>query len=126
MGQAADDRGIGRRGVGAVDFRLSKKADGRIVRRFSTVLAARLIAASSPARLAAVLVTACRDHQPSRRWRQNPLLVFVRLDFSDDVEIGSIRLDHEKFTHRDCVFQHKVRDIEVMSNHHQARRSAVL
>jgi hypothetical protein len=52
----------------------------------------------------------------SDRTRVCPL--FGHPDFTDDIEIGPIRLKHEKFAHRDRVFEHDVGDVEIVGNHH--------
>ena len=36
----------------------------------------------------------------------------IHLDFADDIEIAFFGLDHEKFAHRDRVFQDNVRDVQ--------------
>ena len=48
-------------------------------------------------------------------------LLIAHPDFTDDIEIRAVGLEHEKFAHRDCVFEHNVGDVEIVGNHHQIR-----
>ena len=52
-------------------------------------------------------------------------LLVVHPDFTDDIEIRPIGLNHEKFTHRNRVFKNNVGDVEIVGNHHQIRGIAV-
>ena len=52
-------------------------------------------------------------------------LLVVQSNFADDIEIRSFGLNHEKFAHRDRVFEHNIGDVEIMGNHYQVRKIAV-
>jgi hypothetical protein len=51
-------------------------------------------------------------------------MIFAHPDFTDDIEIRSIGLDHEKFAH-DRRLKNNVGDVEIAGNHHQVRAVTV-
>jgi Phage integrase family len=47
-------------------------------------------------------------------------------DFTDDIEIRPVRLEHEKFSHTNCWLEKNVGDVEIVGNHHQIRGVVVV
>ena len=47
-------------------------------------------------------------------------------DFTDDIEIRPVGLEHEKFPHTNCWLKKNVGDVEIVGNHHQIRGGVVL
>jgi hypothetical protein len=45
-------------------------------------------------------------------------LLVVRLDFTDDIDIRTVGLDHEKFAHN-CWLKNNVGNVEIVGNYHQ-------
>jgi hypothetical protein len=45
----------------------------------------------------------------------------AHLDFTDDIKICPVRLEHEKFPHLNCWLKNNVGDVEIVGNHHQIR-----
>ena len=47
-------------------------------------------------------------------------------DFTDDIEIRPMGLEHEKLPHVNCWLKKNVGDVEIVCDHHQIRKVVVL
>jgi hypothetical protein len=61
---------------------------------------------------------------PNDEWCRGRLLV-THLDFTDDIDIRPIGLEHEEIPHLYCWLENNAGDVEIMSNHHQIRAVVV-
>jgi hypothetical protein len=45
-------------------------------------------------------------------------LLVAHSDFTDDIEIHPVGVEHEKFPHLNCWLKNNVGDVEIVGNHH--------
>ena len=52
-------------------------------------------------------------------------LLIAHPDFTNDIEIRPVGLEHKKFPHTHCRLKKNVGDVEIVGNHHQIRSGVV-
>jgi hypothetical protein len=63
--------------------------------------------------------------RPSEALVDLPESLVTHLDFTNDIEIRAVGLEHEKIPHLNCWLEHDAGDVEIVSNHHQIRGAVV-